>query len=130
MRKLILTCLLLVATNTLAQPNIKYGLWELVSESEFSGMPPIRTTQTECLSKEKMIPKQQQPNGECTRNDLLSGNTATFSMVCQGGHGTKTINGEFIYENEELNAYIQTSVAGGTMTAKINGHYIGPCPQQ
>jgi len=137
MRKLILTSLLLLATNSLAQPNIKYGLWEIDSEYEIPQIPPEmrsqiqnKITQTECLSKEKMIPKQQQPNGECTRNDLLSGNTATFHMVCKSQLGTLTIDGEFIYENEELNGYIHNSGAGGTMTTKINGHYIGPCPQQ
>jgi len=90
----------------------------------------LKITKTECLSKEKMIPKQQQPNDKCTRNDLLSGNTATFRMVCKSELGALTIDGEFIYQNEELNGSIHNSGAGGTMTTKINGHYIGSCPQQ
>lgn len=59
MRKLLLTTLLLAATNALATPDIREGMWEISALVQVPDMSPEQMpqmTQSECLTKEKLIP--------------------------------------------------------------------------
>jgi len=121
-----------------ASPAMQEGLWEITSKMEMPGMPMNMPPQTmqRCLGQKDFSDPQSMapadPSGnKCRTSDYrMSGNTATWKIVCTGpdamaGTGSATYTGSAYsgvnkmamkHGNETMN-----------MTINHGGKYLGPC---
>lgn len=125
-----------------ADLNMKDGLWEITTKTEMKGMPgnipPSKMKQ--CMTKKDNVPQQQpgekgkNPNCKMTENKV-SGNTVTWTMVCNEKDGTMENKGQMTYKGDTFDG---TSVmtmkdkSGKTqqITSKMSGKRLGPCDKK
>ena len=132
---LILTALffLLFSETATADYDINEGLWEMTVKVEIEGMPmtmaPI--TNTQCITKDMMVPKSGQQGQECEiTNQKTVGNTLTYDIECSSpggsmkGHGEATYTGDTMTGTMEANMPCQGDMK---MITKMSGKRIGPC---
>jgi hypothetical protein len=132
---LILTALfcLLFTTTATADTDMKEGLWEITTKIEMEGMPmtmaPI--TNTQCLTKDMLVPKSDQPGQECKiTNQKITGNTISYDMECSGPGGNMKAHGEATYNGDTMTGKMEMNIPGQgdmKMTMKMTGKRIGPC---
>jgi len=127
-----LFCLLFSATAT-ADYDINEGLWEITVKVEIEGMPmtmaPI--TNTQCITKDMLVPKSDQYGQECEIvNQRTKGNTLIYDIECSSpggsmkGHGEATYTGDTMTGTMEANMPSQGDIK---MITKMSGKRIGPC---
>lgn len=132
---LILTVLLtlLFSATATADNDVNEGLWEITTKLEIEGMSMTMApmTNTQCITKDMLVPKSDQPGQECEiTNQKIAGNTLTYDMECSGpggsmkGHGEATYTGDTMTGKMEMNMPSQGDMK---MTAKMSGKRIGPC---
>lgn len=129
---LFLAVLLLTATWAwCADPmQIDEGEYEFTVQTEMTGMamkmPP--TTFKQCINKNDPVPQNTQPNQQCVIKDLkYSGNTATWTTVCNSPQGEMTGQGKATYKKDSLEGSMTMNVQGMTIVNNYKGHRIGPC---
>jgi hypothetical protein len=126
-----LSCLLFAATAA-ADYDINEGLWEITVKVEIEGMPmtmpPI--TNTQCITKDTLVPKSDQ-YGECRIiNQKTVGNRLTYDIACSGPGGTVKGSGEVTYTGDTMTGSMETNMPSQDdmkMTTKMSGKRIGPC---
>jgi hypothetical protein len=114
-------------------PNIKEGLWEITVKVHTPGLelhfPPF--TNTQCITKADLVPQSSQPGAEsCKIKDhKVSGNTVTWTMVCDGKEsGYTSGTGNITYAGETLKGeLVLKGDNDSTITSNMTGKYIGPC---
>ncbi|MBT8341929.1 MAG: DUF3617 family protein [Desulfatitalea sp.] len=110
--------------------DFKEGKWEITSSTEVTGMPmkiPSQT-HTQCMKKASPVPHQKQPNQECETVDVkTSGNTVTYTMVCNTPGGKMTGKGKITYSGETMAGGMDMQMQGMSMVSKFSGRYIGQC---
>jgi hypothetical protein len=110
------------------------GKFEITAEVEMPGMPRGMQAQTitQCLTRQEPVPDASAGAQGCEVTDIkTSGNTVTYTMVCeQQGMKTKSA-GEIIYRGDSFEGTTRTAMGpqegGMTITTKIKGSRIGPC---
>ena len=115
--------------------NMKEGLWEITSKASIQGMPfdMPPTTYTQCLTKENIIPQEQnQAQQECKLIDSdISGNTVTWSMTCSQNGMISNISGKISYKGTTMDGTMKvesnTPMGNSIMNMIINGKRIGDC---
>lgn len=115
--------------------NMQEGLWEITSKASIQGMPfdMPPTTYTQCLTKENIIPQEQnQEQQECKLIDSdISGNTVTWSMACSQNGMTSNISGKISYKGTTMAGTMKvesnTPMGNSLMNMITNGKRIGDC---
>lgn len=125
-RTFAMLCLGLLALGMLnlaqAEPNVKYGEWEV--SVEMTGMPMAIPAQTQhiCVDKQHLVPGSKQEQG-CNIEWKSSGNTINWTISCDnGGNGT----GSVTYNYDKMTGSSQISVpqAQMVMKSKMSGKWV------
>ena len=118
-------------------PNMKEGLWEMVTKMEMAGMPsmPPQTMQR-CVTKADLAdPTKTTPGAQgdkqCKISDYkLSGNTASWKVACAGESGM-TGTGSITYAGTSYNGTqtMSMKVDGKphNMTMNFSARHLGDC---
>ena len=132
---LILTALffLFFSETATADYDINEGLWEMTVKVEIEGMPmtmaPI--TNTQCITKDMMVPKSGQQGQECEiTNQKTVGNTLTYDIECSSPGGSVKGHGEVTYTGDTMTGKMETNMSSQgdmKMITKMSGKRIGPC---
>ena len=142
----------LVASGAIAGPmdfngKMKVGLYEITTSMEMSGvqgmpegmkMPGV--TMQRCITKDDMEkgsgmfgqqgPKDEMPKGCTTSNFNMSGNTATFRLVCTGQNKMEMDGSITFADNGYKGANKMKINQGGqemNMTSNFESKYLGAC---
>ncbi len=118
-----------------ANANVHDGKWETTMEMKMEGVPfsipPVKSTQ--CITKDNPVPQDKERQNKCKMKDQkISGNKVTWSMVCDD-RGTKTESeGEITYSGDGYKGNMRmktTDKSGKTSvsTATMTGRRIGAC---
>ncbi len=86
-----------------AEPDVHTGLWEITVKSKMQGMPMQvpAITHRQCITKEDLVPKSQDPGQECTIEDhTVSGNTVTWRIRCVQQGNTMAGQGRITYKRD------------------------------
>jgi hypothetical protein len=127
-----LFCLLFSATAT-ADYDINEGLWEITLKTEIEGMPMTMppVTNTQCITRDTLVPKSNQPGQECEiTNQKIVGNTITYDIVCSGRGGSVKGHGEATYTGDTMAGKMEMNMPGQDdmkIITKMSGKRIGPC---
>ncbi len=152
MKTILVLAAALAATGALAQSpadamkgKMKPGLYSYKMEMDMGqvpGMPAGMGKQTmnmqHCVTPQD-IEKGQVGKGRdgkaasnCEMKDFkMSGNTATYKMVCKG-EGSMTADNTITFVADGFNMNMKMAMDQGgrqmNMTQKMEGRYLGPCP--
>ena len=132
---LILTVLLtlLFSATATADNDVNEGLWEITTKLEIEGMSMTMApmTNTQCITKDMLVPKSDQPGQECEiTNQKTTGNTISYDMECSGPGGSVKGHGEATYTGDTMTGKMEMNMPGQgdmKMTMKMSGKRIGPC---
>ena len=127
---IVVTTFMLVSNPLMAEPNMKEGKWQVHSKMEMVGMPmqiPAQTF-TYCLTKEDMVPRQENPDQSCKMLDSgVKGNSVTWRMECSTPQGPSNIDGKITYKGDTFEGVIKVKQAGMVFIQRMNGKWIGLC---
>ena len=109
------------------------GMWETTTTTTNSFTGTQTQTVRECLTEKEFDPKKMARQAEGCRitEQTLSGNTLTFTMICnlQGGEGAMT--GRYTSQGDSGSGTMKMkmSFGGQTMTSEstFEGRRVGPC---
>lgn len=105
-----------------AEPNIKFGEWEITVE--MTGMPMAMPAQTQraCINKEHLVPGSKQEQG-CNIDWKISGNTVNWTLNCANGGNGK---GSVTYTWDKMTGSSEVSVpqAQMVMKSKMTGKWV------
>ena len=108
------------------------GMWEITSQVKMQGMNIPAQTFTQCITKDNMVPQNNDPNlqdgGGCKiLNVKTSGNTVSWSMVCNTGGGEMKGKGKITYQRDRFKGESTAEMMGMVMVTEMNGRRTGPC---
>lgn len=155
---LVLLFFLATAASAVAAVDMREGEWEVVSETSMAmggmSMPGMTHKVTHCLTRDDPVPTSENEK-ECKIEKVkISGNTVSWKMICKDGEG----EGEITYRGTSYKGTFRMTMAGDgdapkktgkararskkkavdddaagegpmTMTMKLSGKYLGPCPK-
>jgi len=136
LRKLIAAIVILFAIISISfagsVPDMQEGKWEITSKMEVPGMPMEMPSvkNTQCLTKEDFVPQSSQPGQDCKFSQVnVTGNTVTWTMLCNSQGDEMKGVGEMIYRGNSFEGTIKmtSSQSNMEMTNHIKGHRIGDC---
>lgn len=116
-----------------AWAEFKEGLWEITTQVEMKGMPPMPpTTIRQCITKKDPVPQTQDKNHECKIIDQkIKGDTISYTVECTGSEGTMRITGTSTYTGNAMTGTATTvfKMEGHEMQmeSKTTGKYMGDC---
>ena len=128
-----LVLILMAFTSAQADVDLHEGMWEITSKIEMSGVPVQipDTTISQCISKEKIIPKtNKKVNEHCTISEQkIEGNTVTWKMKCAGKMKSQ---GSITYHGDTFEGLITSQIeipnmGMMTMTIQMTGKRTGEC---
>jgi hypothetical protein len=116
-------------------PDMKEGKWEITAEISMKGIPMKMPAMTheQCLTKEELIPQQeQQAEQNCTISEqTTNGDTVSWNVVCKDGSMESKSDGTISYHGETFDGTINMVMSGGPVsissTSTVTGKYLGPC---
>ena len=134
-KKLFIVSIILLATMSISLAgstvNLKEGKWEITIKTEMEGMPMSmpEMKHTQCLTKDDFVPQNAQPGQECEITDTkIAGDTATWSMKCNGQGGEMKGTGKITYKGDTFSGEMIINMAGDMkITNKMTGKRIGDC---
>lgn len=125
--------LVICSQNLFAANTLKPGLWSGTVTMEVPGMPMAMPSQSieYCVTKEDAIPKSQK-NKDCKFTDKkTSGNTTSWTMVCDTQGNKVTAKGKMTYTGDSASGVIDMTVMQGgeemQMKQTIKAKRIGDC---
>ena len=147
-------CFILTGANAVHALDMTEGEWEIVSETSMTmggmSMPSIATKATYCLTREEPCPSVEKEKDCKVVDQRISGNKVSWRIVCKDAegdgeitYGGTTYKGTFRLRTTEGGEAPKKGTAksrqkkaagedeGGetmTMTMKLSGRYLGPCP--
>ncbi|GAV20522.1 hypothetical protein MMIC_P1490 [Mariprofundus micogutta] len=133
-----LLALLILCTGTSCSSDapariLEEGEWEMTTQMEMSGMPagmPAMPPMThrQCLSNDMMVPAQTDKHQNCEKiEQLVSGNTVTWSMRCTANGMISEMSGTTTYSGDTMEGSMHMNSQGMTMESHITGKRLGPC---
>lgn len=126
----------LLGTYAFAGMNMHEGLWEVTSKMEMPGMSmqmPART-HTQCITKEKMVPKGQKNDEDCKITDTkIKGDTVNWTITCSGKHPMTAV-GKITYHGDSFEGTMRMKSHGHdegkmNMITHVKGKRVGECPK-
>lgn len=128
MPALLFIVFLLHAGPALAGPAFVEGEWEMTSTMQMPGMQLPPTTSRICLTKENAVPADPQQNKDCRITEQqVTGDTVTWTMVCDGQGGKSTMHGTATYHGSSMESTVHMTTRGMEMTQHTTGKRVGPC---
>lgn len=128
---------LLIAGSPVYAIDMQPGLWEITSKMQMPGMGmqmPAMTQRT-CMTREDMVPMDQQQTNNCTlESSETSGNTVEWTMECDQdgthskGKGRITYSGTRYQGSMEIEMDMP-QMGHQVMTQQLSGKRIGDCPE-
>lgn len=129
---------LLCWTGAPAGVNMQEGNWETTVQMTMEGlpvpMPPTTYTSTQCLTRKDMVPHTASKRQKCKiRNQKVTGDTVTWSMICEDGGGRSEGEGRITYAGNSFSGQIKMklSTTGESQsmrsTMKMTGKRLGNC---
>lgn len=110
------------------------GLYAITVKTEMQGMPMQMpaTTMNQCITEQDPVPNSSPDVQGCDMEDMnVSGNTVTYSMICEQQGMKSESSGETTYNGDSFRGKTTTTLnqAGGAMlmTSEISGQRIGEC---
>lgn len=138
--KLFLGLFLVFASLTFvyAAVNMQEGEWEISMEIKMEGMPfqmpPMTFKDTQCLTKEDMVPKTAKEDEKCeVKEQKIIGNKAIWKVHCIEKDGSTTDGtGEITYSGNSYQGVMNTKITDKTgqsmtSTTKMTGRRLGAC---
>jgi hypothetical protein len=116
--------------------DMKEGMWEHTMEVKMEGVPgvpPMPFTTTQCMTKEDLVPKSSENEGNCkVIEQKITGNKVVWKVRCLEKDSTVESEGEITYNGTTYSGSQKTKITekGGqtmTSTAKMKGRRIGDC---
>lgn len=121
-------------SSVFAELNMQDGKWEITTNVEMKGMPPMPPTKfTQCITRKDAIPQKPENNQDCkVTNTKVSGDTVTWSMQCKSKEGTMDSNGKITYKNDTFDGIVNMNMDGPKtgkmqMIQHMSGKRIGNC---
>jgi hypothetical protein len=118
-----------------AWAEFKEGLWEITTQVEMKGMPPMPpTTIRQCITKKDPVPQTNDKNYDCKIIDQkISGDTVSYTVECKGKDGEMKTSGKSTYTDTSMKGTATTvfKMEGHEMEmeSKTTGKYVGDCTQ-
>lgn len=132
-RTLALLLFTLSSQSLLAEARITPGLWSGTVTMEVPGMPMAMPSHTikYCVTADDAIPKSDK-NRDCQFKDIkTSGNTTSWTMICDNEGNKITAQGKMTYNGTSAKGVINMSVLSGgekmEMKQTIDAKRIGNC---
>ena len=131
--------ILVGAAGAIAQSPVRPGRWEVTMQMQMAGspvqMPEMKSTR--CVTPEDAKdPARSLPSGpegrggqksDCKVSDYkMSGNTATWKMVCTSPQAMTSTN-EMTFNDDSYTGTMKMDSPQGPMTMKLAGKRIGDC---
>jgi len=131
--------ILVGAVGAIAQSPVRPGRWEVTMQMQMAGspvqMPEMKSTR--CVTPEDAKdPARSLPSGpegrggqksDCKVSDYkMSGNTATWKMVCTSPQAMTSTN-EMTFNDDSYTGTMKMDSPQGPMTMKLAGKRIGDC---
>jgi len=117
-----------------ARAEFKEGLWEITTQVEMKGMPPMPpTTIRQCITRNDPVPQTNDKNYDCKIIDQkISGDTVRYTVECKGKEGEMKTSGTSTYTGNSMNGTSTTifKMEGQPemqMEGKTTGKYVGNC---
>lgn len=112
-------------------PNLKEGKWEITVKMEFSGKMPFQIppqTFTQCITKDKAVPQQAEPNQNCKiTKQQIKGDTVSWTGECKTPDGTIVTEGIVTYKGTTFEGTVKTKHREMDMIQNMTGKWIGEC---
>ena len=123
--------LFFISENAIAQPELKEGLWEIITTIEEPGMPKEMMKQTfkNCLTKKDYIPYKEEDKNCKVTNYNVKGNTVTWTTKCKDEEGISIGTGKVTYKGDTFEGSIKYQDPEGEITMTMKGRWIGKCPK-
>lgn len=129
--------LLSMLWTTTAWAEFKEGLWEITTQIEMKGMPPMPpSTIRQCITQKEPVPETGDKNTECKiTNQKVSGDTVSYTVECKSSEGTMIVTGKSTYTGTTMNGTSTTvfKINGQPdmqMDGKTTGKYVGACSKE
>jgi len=116
-----------------AELNLQDGNWEITTNVEMKGMPPMPPTKfTQCITRNDAVPKKPEKNQECKiTNTKISGDTVTWSMQCKTKEVTIDSSGQITYKKDKFDGIVNMNMNSKSgkmqMIQHMSGKRIGDC---
>ena len=130
---IILAVLLSVLWTANVRAEFKEGLWEITTQVEIKGMPPMPpNTISQCITKKDPVPQTNDKNYDCRITDQkISGDTVQYTVECKGKEGEMKTSGTSTYTGTSMKGTATTvfKMEGQEMQmeSKTTGKYVGNC---
>lgn len=131
---IILAVLLSVSWIADARAEFKEGLWEITTQVEMKGMPPMPpTTIRQCITQKEPVPETGDKNYDCKIIDQkVSGDTVKYTVECKGKEGVMRTSGTSTYTGTSMKGTATTNFKFEgqpemQMESKTTGKYVGDC---
>ncbi len=117
--------------------NLQEGLWEISStvKVEMPGMPDMdmpATSYTQCISKENLVPQNNQPDQECTVSNVQQErDKVKWTIRCNSSGGMMEGRSTIMYKGATFSGDMQMTVSGQQgmqINTHMEGRRIGDCP--
>jgi len=126
----VIACLIVFPVHAGSGLDMNPGLWEITTEVKMSGMTMPKTTNTQCITKDSMVPQAgtAQGQGQCEMKDIRThGDTVNWSIECSGQGGAMTGTGEITYHGNTFEGTSSMSMQGMDIKTIMKGRRIGEC---
>jgi len=109
--------------------NVEDGMWDITSVVKMPGMTIPSMTISQCITKDNAIPQSNSPGqDECRVSDIkTSGNTVSWTTICDGQGGKMTGKGEVTYHGNRFEGRMTTEHMGMVIVTEMSGKRTGPC---
>jgi hypothetical protein len=128
-----------VARLSVAEVNMQEGNWETTMEVKMEGlpfpMPPVTSKVTQCITKKDLIPKTAKKDQKCEiKEQKITGNTVSWTMVCVDKNSTMESRGEITYAGDNYQGTVKSKTIkkdkpgqAMTSTMQMKGRRLGAC---
>jgi hypothetical protein len=118
---------------------MKEGLYEVRTETDMGNRPDVppaqrkqASTMQQCLTAAEIDSYAEEKQKDCqTRNLKVSGDAASFQIVCNKGEMTSDVAMKFVPGGYTMESKATVKPAGGgapiTMSSRAESKYLGPC---
>ncbi|MFO8239434.1 MAG: DUF3617 family protein [Dissulfuribacterales bacterium] len=113
-----------------AGPKMNPGKWEITTKTTMAGMPAQSITHIQCITKEDLIPVNQDANQGCQVTDIVyDGNTVSWKISCGAQSGGMKGTGKVTYNGDSMQGTMHMIMSGSDMQInnQFQGRRIGPC---
>lgn len=126
----IVSAIALSVVTAWAGPEMNPGKWEITTKTTMAGMPTQSITHIQCITKEDLIPVNQDDNQECQVTDIVyEGNTVSWKISCGGQSGCMKGTGKVTYNGDSMRGTMHMTMSGSDMQInnQLYGRRIGTC---